>query len=322
MPTVAARGAAEAGRPQRARAAGLFLLVLSLLSVPAQAAAAAWLVIASTSPGVPVGTLVADPSTLALEEGASVTLLAEDGRLLTRRPQASRVESSLRVPAVATGVAAAIGALLAAGEGGARIGAVRGAGLSGGPAGGVCASPTTGLDRLARAGCREEVALRLAGMLADELPLVLRIYAADREGFRYRYGEAIDLHAVATFEADLRCWMEQEGVVEPLLPRAGLPAPRLRPSRPHRLFGGEGPRPVATPPPGRSRIRCFAVHPADRPRVEEILAAHDDPGAGLAALSRAVPGRGLRAAADEIALEVAGPAGAGDNVLKTRETDG
>lgn len=311
MPTVAAHGTADAGRPQRARAAELFLFVLSLLFPPAQAAATAWLVIASTSPGVPVGTLVADPAELVVEEPASVTLLAEDGRLLTRGRQASRVETSLRVPDAATGVAAVVGALLAAGEGGARIGAVRGAGPPRGATGGDCASSAADLVRLARAGCREEVALRLAGMLADQLPFVLRIYAADREAFRYRFGEAIDLYAVVTLEADLHCWMEEQGVIEPLLPRPGLAAPRLRPSRPHRLFGGEGPRPVATPPPGHSWIRCFAFRPADRPRVEVVLASNPDPAAALAALSRAVVGGTLDAAQHQIGIEITGRAAPG-----------
>lgn len=279
----------------------LSAICFSLFCASAQAAAG-WLVIASTSPSLPLGTVVAEPTEIAIEPGAAVTLLAEDGRLLTRRHEADALVNTLQQPAAAERLGSLLRRLFGAGEAGVRTGGVRSAsGL--GRAAASCR--TAALEQLAAAGCREELAARLSEVIAAEVVKDLHLYAGDREMPQYRFGEPIDLRAIASFEADLHCWVEQAGTIEVLVPRAGRAPPRLQPSRPARLFGDEGPRPVAAPPPGPSLVHCLAVPPAYRQRVAELRAGAANAGAALAAVTGARLAGDIEAAEARIAIEVA-----------------
>lgn len=292
---------AGAGRRAPARLA----LGFCLFCLAGQAAAGGWLVVATTSPSVPAGTLVDDPADLVVEKGASVTLLGEDGRLVTRRHEKAKVEQEVRRPGAAERLAGALRTLLAGGETGTRIGAVRGAGDAFGVSGTACRRPAASLDELARTGCREELADRLSRLLSAELARDLYLYAAGRERPRYRFGEPIDLHAVANFDADLFCWVEQDGVIERLLPRRDGEPPRLRPSHPRALFPEKGPKPVAAPPPGRSRVRCLGLDPASARKVRSLLAGSSAGAEELRRLTHAWLAGTLAGAAADITIEVA-----------------
>lgn len=259
-----------------------------------------WLVIASSSPGIPPGTLVEDPARLTVEAGASVTLMGEDGRLLTRGEAGAAAASRAAGPRQWERLGALVRQLFAPAPAGLRTGATRGAA----PASAAGCSEQAGLERLARAGCREELAAALERQLMSEVAPDLFLYAPNRPDLRYGYGEPIDLRIVANFEAILHCFGEQEGMVEPLVPRPGSEPRRLRAGRVERLFAGREARPVAAPPPGVVVVRCVAVDAGGSERVRELLARGGGSEAGFLALRRAWRDGTVRGTEETVELEV------------------
>jgi hypothetical protein len=233
-----------------ARAYALAALLASLAAFPAPAEAD-MVVIASTAPEVLLGRIVQPGQPLRLPEGSQVTLLASTGATMIMVPPGGTVSD---IPSVKgdSEVLTTLAAIVAGGEGSARLGAARALSDT------VC-TPRPEVDtvrEIARLGL--EGCAKAAGDLLDDLrrrrvPASLYLTSERGRQATAKPGEALRLEVSTSLAAFVACWHQQsDGSVLPLAVEGAAAGRPLPSSRPHSLR-------LTVEGEGRTLVACTAA---------------------------------------------------------------
>ncbi len=245
------------------------------------ALAGSYVILSSTSPDLAPGTVVENPSGLALPGEAQVILLGEDGVTITLHGS-NAAQAQRRKASLSGDLKAVVKELLGNGTRKAHPGAVRG-GLAAGPEAvrtercAAMAANRVSPERLVAAGCRREAAARLARLLGDLVPPALYVASDRGDPGMYRIGETVDVQVLANFDAHVFCFggVLGERPVR-LVPKEMSRLLRVEANRLVSIFHEEGRVPVAAPPPGEERIVCFAVDVERTAKLLDELQKFDD----------------------------------------------